>query len=97
MMRSRSEAFDVVVSDYSMPQCSGLELARQVTRLRLDLPAVISSGHVTRELRADTQRNCARADPEGEHARETGAGGTARAAGRLKRGASPGRFGEAPS
>ncbi|MFO0744276.1 MAG: PAS domain S-box protein [Myxococcota bacterium] len=38
------ETFDVVVSDISMPQLSGVDLARAVRRLRADLPIVLISG-----------------------------------------------------
>lgn len=40
------QAFDVVISDLSMPGLSGLELARQVLALRPDIPFVITSGYL---------------------------------------------------
>jgi PAS domain S-box-containing protein len=45
-------AFDLVVTDYSMPGMSGLELARKIRALRADLPVVVVSGFVDEELRA---------------------------------------------
>ena len=57
LVRRQPQAFDLVVSDFNMPQCSGLDVACEVARLRPDLPVIISSGHVTQELRADMQRN----------------------------------------
>ncbi len=51
-VRERPDAFDVVVSDFNMPNLSGLELARQVAQARGDLPVVISSGHLSEEQRA---------------------------------------------
>ncbi len=51
-VRERPDAFDLVVSDFNMPNLSGLELARQVAQARVDLPVVISSGHLSEEQRA---------------------------------------------
>jgi DNA-binding NarL/FixJ family response regulator len=42
-----------VLSDFNMPSFSGLELAREVARIRADLPVVISSGHLSDEQRSD--------------------------------------------
>ncbi len=44
--------FDVLVTDYNMPQLSGLEVARRVLTLRPGLPTIISSGYVSAELLA---------------------------------------------
>ena len=44
--------FDLVVTDYSMPGLSGLELAHALKDLRPDLPVVLASGYITDELRA---------------------------------------------
>lgn len=42
---------DLVVTDYNMPGCSGLELAGEVARLRPGLPLILASGLITEELR----------------------------------------------
>ncbi len=42
-------AFDLVVSDMSMPGMSGLELARKVLALRADVPFIITTGFVRAE------------------------------------------------
>ncbi len=43
--RSRPGDFDVVVTDYTMPHLTGLELAREILRIRPDLPLILVSGH----------------------------------------------------
>lgn len=51
-VREHPEDFDLVVTDFNMPECSGLELAQALRRLRPALPVVVSSGYITDELRA---------------------------------------------
>ncbi len=55
-VRRPSQDFDVVLSDFNMPEFSGLDLAWALTRISPDLPVVISSGHLTDEERVDLQR-----------------------------------------
>jgi signal transduction histidine kinase/ActR/RegA family two-component response regulator len=43
---------DLVVTDFSMPQMSGIELARALVGLRPGLPVAITSGYISDELRA---------------------------------------------
>ncbi len=50
-LRAAPEAFEVVVTDNNMPDCSGLDLARLLLALRPGLPLVIYSGYVDGELR----------------------------------------------
>ncbi len=52
-LRAWPEDFDLVITDYNMPHCSGIELAREVARLRPGLPVVISSGYITDAMRAE--------------------------------------------
>jgi CheY-like chemotaxis protein len=42
--------FDIVVTDYNMPDMSGLDVAHELARIRPDLPVVITSGYITDEL-----------------------------------------------
>ncbi|MBI5505075.1 MAG: response regulator [Deltaproteobacteria bacterium] len=51
-VRADPAQFDLVVSDLNMPGASGLDVARELARLRPDLPVVLASGYVTDELRA---------------------------------------------
>ncbi|HSI57803.1 MAG TPA: PAS domain-containing protein [Ideonella sp.] len=54
--RGRPQAFDLVVTDFNMPEMSGLEVAEAVLALRPGLPVVISSGYLSEELRAAALR-----------------------------------------
>ncbi len=51
-VRADPSQFDLVVTDLNMPGMSGLEVARELARLRPDLPVVLASGYITEELRA---------------------------------------------
>ena len=50
-VRAAPLRFDLVVTDFNMPDCSGLEVASELAFLRPDLPVIISSGHLTEDLR----------------------------------------------
>ena len=54
-VRAGSDTFDVVVTDFNMPELSGLDLARELIRLRPALPVVISSGYVTDTMLAEAK------------------------------------------
>jgi PAS domain S-box-containing protein len=49
-LRAAPEAFDLVVTDHNMPDCSGLDLARLLLAVRPGLPLVVYSGYVDAEL-----------------------------------------------
>ncbi len=51
--RAHPEAFDVVVTDLSMPRMSGFELTEEVHRIREEIPVVLTSGYLQAE---DQQR-----------------------------------------
>jgi CheY-like chemotaxis protein len=50
LLRRAPQDFDVVITDFNMPVHSGLDVAREVARLRPGLPVIVSSGYVTPEL-----------------------------------------------
>jgi len=44
-VRQQPMAFDVVITDLTMPGMTGLELAAELRRLRADLPVILASGY----------------------------------------------------
>jgi two-component system cell cycle sensor histidine kinase/response regulator CckA len=50
-VRADPGRFDLVVTDYNLPGMSGLDVAREMSRIRPDLPVVVASGYITDELR----------------------------------------------
>jgi len=55
-IRAQPEAFDLVVTDYNMPELTGMDLVLAVTRIRPNLPLVISSGYVSDDMREKAKR-----------------------------------------
>jgi CheY-like chemotaxis protein len=49
-IREHPAEADLLVTDYNMPGCSGLELAAQVRKLRPALPVILTSGYITDDL-----------------------------------------------
>ena len=45
MFRSGPRNFDIVVSDLSMPEMSGVDLARELLQIRPGMPILIASGY----------------------------------------------------
>jgi two-component system, cell cycle sensor histidine kinase and response regulator CckA len=43
--------FDLLVTDYSMPGTSGIQVVKQIKQLRPDLPVILASGYVTEDLK----------------------------------------------
>jgi len=44
------KAFDIVITDYSMPHITGLELAEKIKSIRSDIPVIVHSGYLTRQI-----------------------------------------------
>lgn len=42
--------FDVVITDYTMPSISGIELTRNIKSVRGDIPVILNSGYVDKKL-----------------------------------------------
>lgn len=54
--RVRSQEYDVVVTDLSMPRMSGFEFTEAVREIRSDIPVVVTSGYVQVEDQERAQR-----------------------------------------
>jgi PAS domain S-box-containing protein len=54
---ARPEAFDLVVSDLSMPGGSGIDFATDVLKIRPDVPVLIATGYIDPDT-ADVAREC---------------------------------------
>jgi len=52
-LRDDPASFTLVVTDFSMPGMSGLDVARAVRAIRADLPVLVTTGYVTDELKQD--------------------------------------------
>jgi CheY-like chemotaxis protein/two-component sensor histidine kinase len=50
-VKSDPRAFDVLVTDYNMPEMNGMELAAEVARAAPGLPIIITSGFISDEMR----------------------------------------------
>jgi PAS domain S-box-containing protein len=44
--QQRPDAFDAVITDSSMPAMSGLQFARELRKIRADIPILLSSGYI---------------------------------------------------
>ncbi len=54
-VREHPEDFDFVVTDFNMPEFSGLDVAHELAHIKPELPVVISSGYITQELRDEAK------------------------------------------
>ncbi len=55
ILENREEAIDLLISDVSMPQMSGLELVRKAREARRALPTILLSGNMGREERQEAE------------------------------------------
>jgi nitrogen-specific signal transduction histidine kinase/ActR/RegA family two-component response regulator len=55
-MRAQPNAFDVIVTDFNMPELTGIDFAHEVLRMMPAVPVVITSGYISEELRAAASR-----------------------------------------
>ncbi|MCE5336890.1 MAG: PAS domain S-box protein [Desulfobacteraceae bacterium] len=45
IMRSNAEDVDLLITDYTMPNLTGIELAREIVKIRPDLPIIMCTGY----------------------------------------------------
>jgi CheY-like chemotaxis protein len=55
-VRAEPTLFDLIVTDFNMPEMTGLDLAKELARIVPGLPVVISSGYLSDEMRAAAMR-----------------------------------------
>ncbi len=55
-VREHPGEFDFVVTDFNMPEFSGLDVAAELSHIQPGLPVVISSGYITEELREQAEQ-----------------------------------------
>lgn len=46
LVRTDPRAFDLVITDYTMPGQNGIELATAIAQIRPDLPVILATGHI---------------------------------------------------
>ena len=46
LFRAKPNSFDIVVTDYGMPNMTGVELAEEMLRIRPDIPIVLYTGYI---------------------------------------------------
>lgn len=51
-LRAHAHEVDLLITDYNMPEMSGLDLSRAARALRPSLPVIVASGHLSADLRA---------------------------------------------
>jgi len=45
IFKEQPEAFDLVITDMTMPKMTGCKLAREITKIRPDVPIILCSGY----------------------------------------------------
>ncbi len=78
-LRVEPGAWDLVITDFNMPELSGLELAQELATLRPDLPVLMISGYIVDELPAQARRAGVREVIRKQHVLEDLASAVARA------------------
>lgn len=54
-LRADPAAFDLIITDYAMPNLNGIELAREIHRLRPELPILLVTGYIDELSEAELQ------------------------------------------
>ncbi len=48
--KNNPDQFDLVITDYSMPHMTGIEMAEKVKKIRQNIPVIINSGYIHEEI-----------------------------------------------
>jgi PAS domain S-box-containing protein len=51
LFQSQCDRFDLVITDFTMPEMTGMELAAELLRIRCDIPIILSTGFTSAEIR----------------------------------------------
>jgi two-component system cell cycle sensor histidine kinase/response regulator CckA len=51
LFQSQCDRFDLVITDFTMPEMTGMELAAELLRIRGDIPIILSTGFTSAEIR----------------------------------------------
>lgn len=54
-VQAQPDEFALVVTDFNRPTLTGLDVARELIRIRPELPVIISSGYISDDLRSQAQ------------------------------------------
>ena len=49
VVRARPEVYDLVITDQMMPKLAGLDLAKELLRIRPDFPIILMSGYTEQD------------------------------------------------
>lgn len=55
-LRANPTAFDLVITDFNMPRCSGFDIAREALALRAGLPVIVASGNITPAMQQEASQ-----------------------------------------
>jgi signal transduction histidine kinase/ActR/RegA family two-component response regulator len=50
VLRNRTADFDLLITDHTMPNLTGIEIAEQVKEMKIKIPVILCSGYVNQEL-----------------------------------------------
>jgi len=55
LFKAHSDDFDLVVTDQTMPKMSGVELTKELLRIKPELPVILCSGYSAKVTEADAK------------------------------------------
>ncbi len=58
LFRARPDSFDLIITDLTMPNMTGTLLAKEVKRIRPDIPVILCTGFAERAWEGQMERDC---------------------------------------
>ena len=55
LFKARPDDFDLIVTDQTMPKMSGVELTKELLRIKPELPVILCSGYSSKVTEADAK------------------------------------------